>query len=546
MKHTQFVHPKITHTRQTAAALPGYWWTCVAVPAKPTTRVLAPAQFTAQTSVSPTTWSTWPHFAMGDANSSFSGYQGRRITDNSFLGAVTSGDFFMGPTAPDEHSISYAEPSGFVAYHGHGAKLNGTKFFTWGQNGAGRFMQDFLGGISSASPIADADRVGDYAELQVGPAFTQMQTFDVPSSSPVEWTESFSAFDGNPAVLLGDNYSAALATVAAWRASAASGVNDSVTADVDAFLSALAATPVDEVLYEGSPWGAVELARRAAPGGGAGALPFPAGVSFTANSLDAAPWLELLRDGAFSAATLAVEPTSYQVSAEWLALLRATALEHANTWLHKLHIGVILTEMGGVEEPRELFAASLAQRPSAVAARCLAVLQNDTAAAGSLYRQAWALALGATSDPSRARLLLNIATEFTQFGLGLAATDAAWRVELAAFIAALPAAGVPALLQLDAVLLATAQLAVYAGDWKTALAVLTADGAAGCFPTLASARVTLMDIWHAATALRAVQANGGVPLTNFEARNVRVQNPVPRNIGCPYGGGDGYPDCAYW
>ena len=42
-----FVHPKVTHTRATAAPLQGYWWSCVAVPAKPTTRVLAPAQYTA-------------------------------------------------------------------------------------------------------------------------------------------------------------------------------------------------------------------------------------------------------------------------------------------------------------------------------------------------------------------------------------------------------------------------------------------------------------------------------------------------------------------
>ena len=136
-----FLHPRVTHTRDSAEPLQGYWWTCVAVPAKPTTRVLTPAQFTAQTSVAPTTWSTWPHFAMGDSNSSFGGYMGRRITDNSFLGAVTSGDFFMGPTSPDEHSITYAEASGFAAYHGHSASLNGTKFFTWGQASSSKQTQ---------------------------------------------------------------------------------------------------------------------------------------------------------------------------------------------------------------------------------------------------------------------------------------------------------------------------------------------------------------------------------------------------------------------
>ena len=34
-------------------------------------------------------------------------------------------------------------------FHGH--PLNGTKFFTWGQGGPGRFMQDFLGGGAGLS-----------------------------------------------------------------------------------------------------------------------------------------------------------------------------------------------------------------------------------------------------------------------------------------------------------------------------------------------------------------------------------------------------------
>lgn len=546
-----FVHPKVTHTRATAEPLQGYWWTCVAVPSKPSTRVITPASFTAQTSVSPTTWSTWPNFAMGDANSSFAGYLGRRITDNSFLGAVTSGDFFMGPTAPGEHSITYAEASGFAAYHGHAASLNGTKFFTWGQNGAGRFMQDFLGGISGPDFIPDDERAGDYAELQVGPAFTQMQTFDVPSGAPVQWTESFSALDGDPAVLLGDDYEAAVGAVAAWRASAASNINDSVTADVDAFLTALADTPVDAVLSTGSPWGAVELARRAAASDGAD-LPFPPGVTFTvpdSGATEAAPWLELVSAaGTFSAATLAVEPTSYQVSPEWLAILRNSSAVHGDTWLHALHTAVILAEMGGVDEPRALLAASLASRPSAVAARCLAVLQGSSDAARPLFRQAWATALGASADPSRERLLLNLASETVNFELGLAqhGTDPAALAELQGFLAALPAAGVPAALSLDSVLLATAWLAVEAGDWAGAVAVLTAEGAAGCFPTLASERSQLMDLWNAAMVLKAEEANGNKSLTAFELRNVRVSNPVPRNIGCPYGGGEGYPDCTYW
>jgi hypothetical protein len=57
----------------------------------------------------------------------------------------------------------------------------GTKFFTWGDSGPGRFMQDFLAG--------GGKRQGDYTELQVGPAPTQMQNFPVPKHSIREWTE---------------------------------------------------------------------------------------------------------------------------------------------------------------------------------------------------------------------------------------------------------------------------------------------------------------------------------------------------------------------
>jgi hypothetical protein len=59
-------------------------------------------------------------------------------------------------------------------------------------------MQDFLAG--------GGKRMGDYTELQVGPAPTQMQTFPVPKHSVREWTEWFKGFDGSSSVLRGSDY----------------------------------------------------------------------------------------------------------------------------------------------------------------------------------------------------------------------------------------------------------------------------------------------------------------------------------------------------
>lgn len=85
---------------------------------------------------------------------------------------------------------------GYVYIHGH--PLNGTKFFTWGQSGPGRFMQDFLAG--------GGKRQGDYTELQTGPAPTQMQTFPLANNSVSEWTEWFKGFFAKEEDLRGKDY----------------------------------------------------------------------------------------------------------------------------------------------------------------------------------------------------------------------------------------------------------------------------------------------------------------------------------------------------
>jgi hypothetical protein len=170
------------------------------------------------------------------------------------------------------------------------------------------------------------------------------------------------------------------------------------------------------------------------------------------------------------------------------------------------------------------------------------VLQPTPTAARPLFLQAWRAALAATVDPSYTRLLTNVANEVVEFELGLVQRGGD-PTDLKAFLAGLPEPGVPSLLQLDSVLVARATLAVGAGDWAGAVEVLTAPGPAGCFPTLASERAQLMDLWVQAMVLK---AGGPQGLTPYQLRSLRVDNPVPRNIGCPYGGGEGYPNCAYW
>jgi hypothetical protein len=207
-----------------------------------------------------------------------------------------------------------------------------------------------LGGLSGPAPAAD--RSGDYMELQVGPAYTQFQTFDLPSDATLEWTEVFGAFEGDSAQLHSTAYGDAVAEVEAWLTSP-DGVNDTAFLATDAWLAALADVAPDAVVASGSPWGAVEEIRRAAAlgssepprgssrsGSGEGTRPGAGGLrtgvrgsgsSGSGSQLapglvfdhDAAwaspetrPWCELASNGAFSADTLASQPLSYQVCAQ--------------------------------------------------------------------------------------------------------------------------------------------------------------------------------------------------------------------------------------
>ncbi len=553
---TIWLHPAITPTRE--ATVQGYWWTCVAVPATPETRVLAPAEWTAQTSAGSTVKAPWPAFSMGDKNTTFRGHDGTRTTDNSWLGAVTEGDFFMGPLSRIAESepryIAWTELDGFVSVHGH--PNNGTKLFTWGQNGAGRFMQDLLAGVSGVSsgrsttegdgspppppPPQQRPRVGDYAELQTGPAFTQMQTFEVPAGAGAEWTEWFVQLSADPAVLRGDDYAAALGAVEAGRKRRVS--NDAI-GDLDAFFRGIRARPVERVLSAGQPWGGLEALRRAHEGrrrrdgtAAANVAPLAPGVVFnvTREDPEAGAWVELLEDGQFSDATLARSPTSYQLGEEWIAVLEASP---PLTWLHELHLGVAKADRGETAAPLVHFNRSLSLRPSVVAARCLGVLQTEPGAALELLLRAWAIAVQDTAEPARERLLVNLAVEITNFLSGRAMFE-----PLGAFLDGLAdlEADVPRLAALDAVLAARAAAAVRNGDPDAAIRILADPSERGCFPTYGHARAELMETWFAAVELRA----GAV--TPLERRNARVASPVPRNIGCPYGGGPGYPGCVYW
>jgi len=525
------VHPRVTNP--TDVDLRGYWWTCVAVESKPSTRVFAPATHVAENSRGAMRNAPWPVFADAIENASFAGYQGKWPTDNSYLGNHQLGDMFLRIQEDKVYTPYIAhtqtdEDDGYVLVHGH--PLNGTKFFTWGQNGPGRFMQDFLAG--------GGRRQGDYTELQVGPAPTQMQNFPVPKRSVKQWTEWFKGSEMNAQTMRGENYQAALDEIDRWMKSGPQGMTQETVKDWDSFFEKHATDKPKSLIVNGQPWGYVEALRQLKESDGLDAvasvvqskqpLELVPGLVFyppdasTLSSLEAQPWIDLLRTGTFSDAVLKRLPLSYQTTDHWLALLQKSADATGMTWLHALHIGIALTERGAIEEPKGLFEQSMKLQPNPIAARCLAVLSSNPTDAWKVFQSAWSLTLahGKTSfvgdvSSTRERILDNMVTEISFF-----LQQTTWYDAMEVFIAQVPANQQ----KLDGFLSMKAKNDIQRGKYDDAMSVLSKN----CFPTYASSRLDLMSLWNSA-----VEGKAGAK-DALQRHRARMSTPIPDNIGCQY------------
>lgn len=552
---TLFTHAKISNP--TKMDLKGYWWTCVAHHTTPDSRVVTPAQkvacdtssgYTSAYNKYATGQPDWHQFAPINGNFSFRGQKDSWQHDNSYLGNLMEhNDYFVRIHAPQQPYIAHAAPDGYTVIHAH--PLNGTKFFTWGQNGPGRFMQDFLGG----GEVARLDnRRGDYTELQIGPAPTQMQTFPLPAFDTFEWTDYYQGWFANVSEIHNSDYNAALLSVGKFM-QGKSGISPASYQEIDRFLAFLAdQTPAaDSIISPGLPWGALEEElialltqtprKQLVPG-----ATFVLDPQTTDDEI--VPWVELLglkkkqqegtinnngnnngvTFGNFSSATLArAIPLSYQTTDNWLAALQGSAAQHGWSWLHHLYVGVQQAEAGAVQEPISHFQSSISMFPdNPIALRCLAVLQNTQLDAYNYFLKAWAVATDSSfqSQPNAKVLLVHLGAEISNFIMG--SNLPAKMDKLKSFLATVPASA-----KTDSIVIAQIQINLADGNYNAALSALGSE----CFPTIASERPALQRMWYTAIEQREA-AKLGRPLTAIEARNARMANFSPRNIGCQYGG----------
>lgn len=358
-----------------------YWWTNIAVPETPGTRVLAPTDMVVYLN-------NFQDLSFGAAQMPELPSLPHRDASYSLNFPFANEYFFQCNTValPWEAAL---DASGKGLFEASTPRLSYRKMFCWGTHAGGRRWQEFLSEPGQA-----------YLEIQAGLAPTQLHTQPMAPHSAWEWMQVFGLLEADPrAVHAPDWHAAYCATDQA--------VNKVITperlASLAASAHARADTPTEELLHSGAGWGALELARRATV---ATATQVPAAFVFPASTLspEQAPWLTLLHEGHLPERDPTAWPGAWMTQPEWTLLTEhSLGQPAARHWYALLHAGVQRCEHGDISDACALWHESVARKPSAWACRNLAAIAaqtGDTERALEQYAAAWALAQAMEQPPA--------------------------------------------------------------------------------------------------------------------------------------------------
>lgn len=320
-----------------------YWWSNIAVPETPGTRIIVPA------SDSFLSFYNADHYILDKANIPINAGM-----DVSYPGNIpTSRDFFYKLPKSSYKWIAAANEEGCGLLQCSTDRLFGRKLFVWGMAQGGRHWNEWLSEKDSA-----------YIEIQAGLAHTQLEHIPMKGHEVWEWNEAYTLLDADPNILHGD-YDNAVKTVEAVMLERLGDPNK-IYFPSDASVSETSS------IFTGSGWGAIEETIRGERI--SSTLQFPA-----ADDPDTKKWRELLENGSFPCPDVSEEPGSYVTGKFWLDKLEQLPNK---TWFSQLHIGVILYELYtrgecSLDKVRDAFEASDRLAPNPWAKRNLAMLYKS-------------------------------------------------------------------------------------------------------------------------------------------------------------------------
>lgn len=376
-----------------------YWWTNIALAESPDVRVLAPVQRVIYVDLGGA-----QHF-YGEANlpvlPTTQGKDGSYPTNFDF-----ASEYFYqcdGEEMPWEAALD-GKGQGFIEAATEQFKYR--KMFCWGMHQGGRHWQEFLSVPNST-----------YLEIQSGMTRTQLHGLKIEAGANMQWTQVFGSISGDAQKVHSPDYAAACAYMDGVLKAQLSAAE---LKRLDARYAQQADEKVVRVLTSASGWGALEVRRMAKMGQ---AALIPSALEFPAETIgpEQQKWLHLLENGSLAEPEPAQMPGEWMVQDEWQTLLEQSAPQH---WFSLLHQGVMRMEHFDLPGAVADWQASMRLRPSAWAARNLAVAalrlaQDETALA--YYRQAWEI-MRADGHPSTSLAVecLQALVKARQFAEGMA------------------------------------------------------------------------------------------------------------------------------
>ena len=416
--------------------VPAYWWSNIAVPQTPDTRVLAPAD------------QAW-HFGYGGRLDLVDVPEHDGIDLTYPMRHRRAADYFFELPDGQRPWITALDAAGTGLVQMSTARLRGRKLFVWGEGAGGHRWQEWL------APGADGH---GYTEIQAGLARTQLEHLRLPAATTWHWLEAYGALSVPPDAVRSPWPEA---RVAAGEAVEVLLPSADLATRYDEWLAVADREP-GERLATGSGWGALELARTAA------ALP---GTPFDVDTLTdrQRPWLGLL-DGSLPATDPAVAPDGTLVAPGWRDLLESAP----DNWLVWYHRGVARWYDGDAAGATEAWQRSLADTETPWALRNLAITAASPSEAADLYRRALRL------KPD----LLPLAVESVDLLVSLERYD-----EAAELIS-----GLPGMVRTDGrIALAEAEVLLHRGDPAAAEALLDKGIE---LPNLREGANRLADLWR--------------------------------------------------
>lgn len=463
-----FAHGRIVNP-STEARL-AYWWTNVAAPMSPGTRVLSPADYSIE--------HIWPGNNLGRCDFPRGGWDASYPEQWENATSV----FFRAPAAPRLFIVS-VDRDGYGLMQTATSAMQGRKFFYFGSAVGGQNWTDYLSRPGE----------GNYLEIQNGIAPTQNQRFELAPGEEREWTEAFMPAQLNE----GDAHDADYRAATAHAASTLDGLLPSEQlAEIDAFLREQARLPLDLRHSSGTAWGARQerlTGRHLADG-----------LDFSVDSA-ADFWDDLAGSLTVSDTNLEDLPSGIAVSPAWTERIEASAAQRP-TWLHSLMLATAALDRDDRDAARTHVAQSLALKSSWAAHRLAALLATDTAVASQSYLHAWSM------GDAPPELAVEIAQHFMTARLSS---------ELKSFVADLP----PAVQDNERIVLARAVVAVDDGDFDELQRLLFSRR----FATIREGETLLSDLWVRLRGGRLEAQLARTPTADEIKADLKA-HPVPREL----------------